>query len=43
MSHIVQIQKEGRAPVAIRLACVCLRLPEPDFGETRLFSGSDSG
>ena len=43
MSHIVQIQTEIRDPVAIRSACGRLRLPEPVFGETKLFSSSATG
>ena len=43
VSHIVQIQTEIRDASAIRAACNRLRLPEPVFGESRLFSGSKSG
>ncbi|MCC9606222.1 DUF1257 domain-containing protein [Blastopirellula sp. JC732] len=43
MSHIVFIQTEVRDPVAIRSACDRLRLPEPVFGRTKLFSSSESG
>ncbi len=43
MSHIVQIQTEIRDPVAIRAACDRLALPEPVFGETKLFSSSAVG
>ena len=40
MSHIVQIQTEIRDAAAIRAACNRLRLPEPVFGEVKLFSSS---
>jgi hypothetical protein len=43
MSHIVQIQTEIRDPAAIRAACDRLRLPEPVFGATKLFSSSATG
>jgi hypothetical protein len=43
MSHIVSIQTEVRDPVAIRSACDRLKLPEPVFGEVRLFSSSATG
>lgn len=43
MSHIVQIQTEIRDPIAIRAACGRLSLPEPVFGETKLFSTSTVG
>ena len=43
MSHIVSIQTEIRDPVAIRAACGRLSLPEPVFGETKLFSSSAVG
>ena len=43
MSHIVQIQTEVRDPAAVHAACDRLHLPEPVFGETRLFSGSKTG
>jgi len=43
MSHIVQIQTEIRDPVAIRAACQRLKLPEPVFGETKLFNSSATG
>ena len=43
MSHIVSIQTEIRDPVAIRSACDRLRLPEPVFGEVKLFSSSATG
>ena len=43
MSHIVQIQTEIRDPVALRAACGRLSLPEPVFGETKLFSSSAVG
>ncbi|UUO07884.1 DUF1257 domain-containing protein [Blastopirellula sp. J2-11] len=43
MSHIVSIQTEVRDPAAIRLACDRLRLPEPVFGQAKLFSRSETG
>ena len=43
MSHIVEIKTEIRDPVAIRAACQRLTLPEPVFGEVRLFSTSATG
>lgn len=43
MSHVVQIQTEIRDPVAIQAVCVRLSLPEPVFGETKLFSNSAVG
>ena len=43
MSHIVQIQTEIRDPAGIHAACNRLRLPEPVFGETKLFSSSATG
>ncbi len=43
MSHIVQIQTEVRDPVAIRAACERLSLPEPVFGQAKLFSSSVTG
>jgi hypothetical protein len=43
VSHIVSIQTEIRDPIAIRSACDHLRLPEPVFGETKLFSSSATG
>lgn len=43
MSHIVSIQTEVRDPVAVRAACDRLHLPEPAFGEVRLFSSSATG
>ena len=43
MSHIVTIETEIRDASAIRAACSRLRLPEPVFGESRLFSGSKTG
>ena len=43
MSHVVQIQTEIRDPVAIQAACGRLSLPEPVFGETKLFSSSAVG
>ncbi len=43
MSHIVSIQTEVRDPAAIRSACARLRLPEPVFGKSKLFSSSATG
>ncbi len=43
MSHIVSIQTEVRDPAAIRAACERLSLPEPAFGETKLYSTSAVG
>lgn len=43
MSHIVQIQTEIRDAAAIHAVCNQLRLPEPVFGATKLFSGSKTG
>ena len=43
MSHIVEIKTEIRDPVAIRAACQRLTLPEPVFGEVKLFSTSATG
>lgn len=43
MSHVVQIQTEIRDPMAIQAACGRLSLPEPTFGEMKLFSTSAVG
>lgn len=43
MSHIVEIKTEIRDPVAIRAACQRLTIPEPVFGEVKLFSTSATG
>ena len=43
MSHVVEIQTEVRDPVAIRAGCERLRLPEPEFGEVKLFSSTVTG
>ncbi|MFI4873834.1 MAG: DUF1257 domain-containing protein [Blastopirellula sp. JB062] len=43
MSHIVQIQTEVRDVEAIRMATQRLSLPEPTFGEVRLFSERKTG
>ncbi len=43
MSHIVTIHTEIRDPVAIRSACKRLQLPEPVFGEAKLFSSTATG
>ena len=43
MSHIVEIQTEVRDPVAIRAGCDRLKLPEPEFGEVKVFSSTVTG
>ena len=43
MSHIVSIQTEVKDPVAIRAACDRLQLPEPVYGEVKLFSSTATG
>jgi len=43
MSHIVTINTEIRDPVAIRSVCNRLQLPDPVFGETKLFSSTATG
>lgn len=43
MSHIVSIQTEVRDPAAIRAACSRLSLPEPVFGEAKLFTSPATG
>ncbi len=43
MSHIVEIMTEVRDPVAIQAACQRLTLPEPVFGEFKLFTTSATG
>lgn len=43
MSHIVSIQTEVRDPVAIKAACNRLQLPNPVFGEVRLFTSTATG
>ena len=43
MSHIVQIQTEVRDSAAIVAAARRLALPEPIYGEARLFSGAKTG
>ena len=43
MSHIVEIKTEIRDPVAIHAACQRLTLPEPVFGEVKLFSTTATG
>jgi hypothetical protein len=43
MSHIVEIKTEIRDPVAIQAACQRLKLPEPVFGQVKLFSTSATG
>ncbi|MCC9607701.1 DUF1257 domain-containing protein [Blastopirellula sp. JC732] len=43
MSHIVHIHTEVRDVEAIRLATHRLKLPEPIFGEVRLYSATKTG
>ncbi|QDU94472.1 DUF1257 domain-containing protein [Lignipirellula cremea] len=43
MSHLVSIQTEVRDPAAIRAACDRLHLPEPVFGQTKLYSSTATG
>lgn len=43
MSHIVSIQTEVRDSISIRAACDRLQLPEPVFGEAKLFSSTATG
>ena len=43
MSHVVQIKTQVKDPVAIRAGCERLRLPEPVYGETKLFSSTVTG
>ena len=43
MSHIVEIMTEVRDPVAIQAACQRLTLPEPVFGEVKLFTTAATG
>lgn len=43
MSHIVTVETQIRDPAAIRAACGRLRIPEPVFGETQLFSAAETG
>ena len=43
MSHVVEIKTEILDPVAIQAACQRLSLPEPEFGEFKLFSTSATG
>ena len=43
MSHIVEIETEVRDPVAIQAACQRLTLPEPVFGEVKLFTTAATG
>lgn len=43
LSHIVSIQTKVRDPAAIRSACDRLKLPEPVFGQVKLFSNSATG
>ena len=43
MSHVVTIETEIRDPAAIRAACDRLHLPEPTFGEVKLFANRVTG
>lgn len=43
MSHVVLIQTEIRDPVAVFSACERLGLPEPVFGEVKLFLKTATG
>ena len=43
MSHVVQIRTQVKDPVAIRAGCERLKLPEPVYGETKLFSSTVTG
>ncbi|PHS11669.1 MAG: DUF1257 domain-containing protein [Blastopirellula sp.] len=43
MSHIVQIKTELRDPIAIRMACNRLKLPQPTSGTFQLFSSQVAG
>lgn len=43
MSHIVTIETEIRDVSAIQAACDRLRLPEPVFGNTKLFTDTKAG
>jgi hypothetical protein len=43
LSHIVTIETEVRDEAAIRAACSRLALPEPVYGEAKLFSGAKTG
>jgi hypothetical protein len=43
MSHIVTIKTQVRDAVAIAAACTRLKLAEPQFGVTRLFSAKAAG
>mgnify|MGYP006955277026 CR=1 FL=1 len=43
MSHIVHVQTEIRDSLAIQAACLRLKLPEPVFGEVKLFSSTATG
>jgi hypothetical protein len=43
VSHVVEIQTEVRDPAAIRAGCERLKLPEPEFGEVKLFSSTVTG
>ena len=43
MSHIVSIKTQVRDPVAIRSACSRLRIPEPTYGEAKLFTSKATG
>lgn len=43
MSHIVEIKTEVRDAAAIRAACQRLKLEQPSYGTTKLFSGEATG
>jgi hypothetical protein len=43
VSHIVQVQTEIRDATAIKSACRRLQLPEPVFGEVKLFRETKTG
>ncbi len=43
MSHLVSIQTEVRAPVAVRSACERLKLPQPTHGTFKLFTSTAIG
>ena len=43
MSHIVQIETQIKDPEAIRAGCQRLQLPEPTFGEAKLFTTRRTG
>ena len=43
MSHVVQIRTQVKDPVAIRAGCDRLKLAEPVYGKTKLFSSTLTG